>query len=85
LCIACPVTTTARPYPFHVPIPEGVAISGVVMVDQVMSIDFRARDVKRVGPAPADVLERVLAILDACIFQHQAGQVCPAQAAPSAV
>jgi mRNA interferase MazF len=68
LCIACPITTTARSYPFHVPIPEGVAISGVVMVDQVKSIDFRARGVKRVGPAPTVVLEHVLAILDACIF-----------------
>ena len=68
LCIACPITTAARTYPFHVPIPEGVAVSGVVMVDQVKSIDFRARGVKCVGPAPAAVLERVLAILDACIF-----------------
>ena len=68
LCIACPITTTARSDPFHVPIPEGVAISGVVMVDQVKSIDLRARGVKRVGPAPTAVLEHVLAILDACIF-----------------
>jgi mRNA interferase MazF len=68
LCIACPITTTERSYPFHVPIPEGAAISGVVMVDQVKSIDFRARGVKRVGPAPTAVLDHVLAILDACIF-----------------
>jgi mRNA-degrading endonuclease toxin of MazEF toxin-antitoxin module len=38
------------------------------MVEQVKSIDFRARGVKHVGPAPAAVLEQVLAILDACIF-----------------
>lgn len=68
LCIACPITTTARSYPFHVLIPDGLTISGVVMVDQVKSIDYRARGVKRVGAAPADVLEQVLAILDACIF-----------------
>jgi len=68
LCIACPITTTLRPYPFHVPIPEGLAVSGVVMVDQVKSIDFRARGVKRVGSAPEAVVAQVLAVLDACIF-----------------
>jgi len=68
LCIACPISTTRRPYPFHVPIPEGVAISGVVMVEQVESIDFRARGVNHVGPASAAVLEQVLAILDAYVF-----------------
>jgi mRNA interferase MazF len=40
LCIACPVTTTRRDYPFHVAIPEGQDVTGFVMVEQVKSIDF---------------------------------------------
>jgi mRNA interferase MazF len=68
LCIVCPVTNTRRGYPFHVDIPEGSGVTGVVMVDQVKSLDFHARNVKRIGPAPESVLEEVLSILDACVY-----------------
>ena len=68
LCIACPITSARRGYPFHVSVPEGQKLEGVVMVEQVKSIDFRAREVKRIGSAPQAVLEEVLAILDACIY-----------------
>jgi mRNA interferase MazF len=68
LCIACPVTNTRRNYPFHVSIPDGQDITGFVMVEQVKSIDFRARNVKRLGGAPEPVLQEVLSILDACIY-----------------
>jgi mRNA interferase MazF len=68
LCIACPVTNTRRDYPFHVSIPDGTDITGVVMVEQVKSLDFRSRSVKRIGTAPEPVLQEVLSILDACIY-----------------
>jgi len=68
LCIACPVTNSRRDYPFHVTIPDGCDVTGVVMVEQVKSIDFRARNVKRIGPAPAAVLDEALSLLDACIY-----------------
>jgi mRNA interferase MazF len=68
LAFVCPVTNTRRDYPFHVPIPEGGKVGGVVMVDQMRSIDFRARGAKLLGPAPARVLDEALALLDACIY-----------------
>jgi len=68
LCIACPITGTRREYPFHVAIPEGEAVTGFVMVEQVRSIDYRARGVKRIGDASERVLEQTLALLDACIY-----------------
>ena len=68
LCIACPVTNTRRDYPFHVSIPDGQDVTGVVTVEQVKSLDFRSRNVKRIGTAPEPVLEEVLSILDACIY-----------------
>jgi mRNA interferase MazF len=68
LCIACPVTNARRGYPFHVEIPEGVGVTGVVMVDQVKSLDYRARNAKRIGVAPEAILEEALAILDACVY-----------------
>ena len=68
LCIACPVTNTRRDYPFHVAIPAGQTVSGFVMVEQIKSIDFRARKVKRIGRASVPVVEEALSILDACIY-----------------
>jgi len=38
------------------------------MVEQVKSIDFRARRAKRIERAPDEFLSDVLAILDACIY-----------------
>jgi len=68
LCIACPVTNTRRGYPFHVSIPEGHGVTGVVMVDQVKSIDYGARDAQFICQAPPAVLDQVLAVLDAILY-----------------
>lgn len=68
LCIACPVTSARRDYPFHVALPDGGGVTGVVMVEQVKSIDYRARRVKRIGPAPGHVLDEALSLLDACLY-----------------
>ncbi len=68
LSIVCPVTSTPRGYPFHVRIPEGQSVSGFVMVEQVKSVDFRAREAKRIGKAPEPVLDEVLSLLDACLY-----------------
>ncbi len=47
LCIACPIANTRREYPFHVAIQAGEGVTGVVMVEQVKSIDFRSRKARR--------------------------------------
>ena len=68
LCLACPITNTRREYPFHVPGPEGHGVTGVVMVEQVKSIDYASRKATRLGKAPVELLDEVLSILDACIY-----------------
>lgn len=68
LAFVCPVTSTERGYPFHVEIPGGSDVAGFVMVEQMRTIDYRARQVRRIGAAPPAVLEEALALLDACLF-----------------
>ena len=68
LAIVCPLTTTDRGYPFHVAVPENPHLTGFVMVEQVKSIDYRARQAKTIGRASEDLLDEVLSILDACIY-----------------
>jgi mRNA interferase MazF len=68
LAIVCPLTTTDRSYPFHVAVTGEPHMTGFVMVEQVKSIDYIARQAKTVGRASNDLLDNVLSILDACIY-----------------
>ena len=68
LAIVCPITATRRDFPFHVAIENHPDIEGFIMVEQVKSIDYRARSIRRISKAPESVLEETLAILDACIY-----------------
>lgn len=68
LCMVCPITNTDRANPFHVACPVESSVTGLVMVEQVKSVDYRSRKAKRIGAAPAPMLDEVLSILDACIY-----------------
>ncbi|MDD5093498.1 MAG: type II toxin-antitoxin system PemK/MazF family toxin [Dehalococcoidia bacterium] len=68
LAIVCPLTNTDRGFPFHIAVADEPKVSGFIMVEQVKSIDFQARQAKRIGKASDGVLEEVLSILDACIY-----------------
>jgi mRNA interferase MazF len=68
LAMVCPLTTTDRGYPFHVAVTDNPRVRGFVMVEQIKSIDYRARQTKAIGKASDDLLDEVLSILDACIY-----------------
>ena len=68
LAIVCPLTNRDRDFPFHVSVSKESDVAGFVMVEQVKSIDFRARKTRRIGRASDELLAEVLSILDACIF-----------------
>ena len=67
LALLCPVTSQSKGYPFEVPLPPGLPISGVVLSDQIKSLDWRARRASRIGAAPSAVLEHVLARINALV------------------
>jgi mRNA interferase MazF len=59
LAIFCPITSQVKGYPFEVVLPEG-GIGGVVLSDQVKSLDWRARTAQFAEHASASVLQEVL-------------------------
>ena len=65
--VVCPITSNTAPYPFKVMLPEGLAIAGAVLADQVKSIDRSARRLKIAGRAPEDVIAEVRARLAALL------------------
>jgi mRNA interferase MazF len=68
LAIVCPITNTRRDFPFHVAVADDATLTGFIMVEQVKSIDFRARHARRIARASDAVIEEVLSLLDACIY-----------------
>ena len=61
LALVCPVTSHAKGYPFEVALPGSSKVSGVIIADQLKSLDWNARQAQRIEPAPPDVVEEVLA------------------------
>ncbi len=63
LCILCPVTNQAKGYPFEVSIPQGSGVTGVVLSDQIKSLDWKARNADFIRSAPRSVIQEVIAKL----------------------
>ena len=56
----CPITAQKKDYPFEVEIPSGLSVSGVVLADQVKSLDWRRRDAAFICALPARTVTEVL-------------------------
>ena len=63
LAFVCPITSRIKGYPFEVALRGIGDIAGVVLVDQLRSLDWRARQAELAGKAPAAVMDEVLAKL----------------------
>jgi mRNA interferase MazF len=61
LALLCPVTSRVKGYPFEVALPEGLEIQGVVLADQVRSVDWRARNWVFAERMPEPIIDQVLA------------------------
>jgi mRNA interferase MazF len=68
LAVVCPITSRVKGYPFEVELPPGLAAQGVILCDQIKSLDWRARRATRFGSVPdpvmAEVTARILALID---------------------
>jgi mRNA interferase MazF len=61
LFLVCPVTSRVKGYPFEVPLPAGVAVSGVVLSDQIKSMDWKARRAEFAAATDETTLGEVVA------------------------
>ncbi|MCM3710590.1 endoribonuclease MazF [Sporosarcina luteola] len=68
LVLVCPVTSKQKGYPFEVMLKDSLKTSGTVLSDQVLSLDWRAREASFIEhideAALADILENVRLLLD---------------------
>ena len=69
LALVCPITSHVKGYPFEVPISQGLDVSGVVLADQVKSLDWKARRARFCCTVPAATMTEVLRKLAPLIIE----------------
>ena len=66
LALMCPITSKEKGYPFEVPI-TGASIQGVILSDQVKSLDWKARETRLEEKSSRAVTDEVIAKIEALI------------------
>ena len=68
LAVICPITGQVKGYPFEVMIPSGLKVGGVVLSDQVKSLDWRMRRAEFICKLPRQILSEVVDKLEALLL-----------------
>jgi mRNA interferase MazF len=67
LALICLVTSQAKGYPFEVAIPPDLSVAGVILADQVKSLDWQARNAERICRLPEETTAEAIAKLSALL------------------
>jgi mRNA interferase MazF len=67
LCVLCPITNQIKGYPFEVKLPDGFAVTGVALSDQIKSFSWPDRNAEFVCVAPDDFVASVRGMIKALI------------------
>lgn len=63
----CPITSKKKGYPFEVDIDGAEKTTGVILVDQMKSIDWRARNIRIVDTTSQKTQDEVTTLIDTII------------------
>ena len=63
MVMVCPITNKDKNHPFHVRLNEDTETTGVVLCDQVKTLDIVARDYDFVEKAPKAIISEVIDII----------------------
>jgi mRNA interferase MazF len=59
LAVMCPITSRVKGYPFEVALGQSGSIQGVILTDQLRSLDWRQRKAHRAAKISGAVLDEV--------------------------
>lgn len=60
LALLCPITNQVKGYPFEVILPEGLKIKGVILSDQLKSLDWKIKKAAFIDSVPEHTIEETL-------------------------
>src|SRR6266849_9770898 len=66
LAVVVPITNQVKGYPFEVPVPAGLATTGVILSDAIKCVDWKARKagfIETVPPGPFKAVQGYLMLL----------------------
>lgn len=58
--IFLPITNQEKGYPFEIKIPSGLKVQGVILSDQIKSLDWNHREAQFACKLPKDILKKAL-------------------------
>ncbi|WP_268748324.1 type II toxin-antitoxin system PemK/MazF family toxin [Gracilibacillus boraciitolerans] len=61
---ACPITKQEKGYPFEVKLPRKLSVQGVILADQLRSLDWRPRNLTFKCEAPVEIIEECSHIIN---------------------
>ena len=67
LAIFCPIISQEKGYPFEVMIPDNLEISGLILSDQIKSLDWKTRKSKFICKLPKVALKETLNKINALL------------------
>lgn len=60
LALICPITSKVKGYPFEVLLPTNLTVTGVIIADQVKSMDWKVRNADFIEKAPKSVISETI-------------------------
>ncbi len=63
MAMVCPITNTNKGFPLHLTLDESTKTTGVIMCEQVKTLDIIARNAVYKEKVPIDMMEEVIDIL----------------------
>lgn len=70
LALFCPITSKIKGYPFEVVLPDTGVIKGVILADQIKSLDWRARHAVLACRAACQIVDEVVGKVRAILEQE---------------
>jgi mRNA interferase MazF len=61
--IAAPISTTERRLPLYCDLPDGFAVTGTVLLDQLVTLDYKVRSFRFIETVPTDFLLQLLDVV----------------------
>lgn len=61
LALVCPITSKYRGWGFEIALPNNLGIKGSILVDQLKSLDYKARNAEFISGCPSAIVEDALA------------------------
>ncbi len=68
LGVFCPITSQIKGYPFEVKLPHNIKVNGVVLSDQIKSLDWESREASFICKLPEGSLAKVMGKIKSLLF-----------------